>query len=569
MPEMPLAGLDDAVQVVEVSKEEINLATEIMQSFVKTSKGFRMYLPNNPLLIRFIEDLKSKLGKHLSLYGDYRLDIDQFELFYKGKSVYQNRDPKESMAFKMYSDGIRFLILSEGIEEYEVCEFLEIVGKDRPGDVDDDIVTLLWEKNLPHVTHILAEDFLEFDAAASGMHSPTSQQEKIRGIYQSMSTTNVAPTPFLIPQKILTLTEEEADWLKKAREAEEIRKPLDEVIQILTSILIGEKDPEMFGDFFGIMVKLTQDLAHAGEIRYAFSLLKFLGKLGYSDKIPPVSGTVIADGIAAIFSERTLQELVRMLDTSEVFTPEELLEILHIFGKPSLGRMCQMLGLVEKMKVRKVILQALIEIGKDTPEAFYPFLSDPKWYVVRNMVFILTRIGTGAALDQVVGAISHKEIAVRREVLTYLEKMPDPKAKTYLLKFLRDDSSAIRIKALQILASSRCSFALKPIIAISASDQFAEKEMVEKKAVYEAMGELGSDQMIPLFREMLMKKFWFNKAREKESVLCAVAGLMKIRSVAAVSLLQEAHGAKSDEIKDLVSQALEAMPGGAKDSAGA
>ena len=254
-----------------------------------------------------------------------------------------------------------------------------------------------------------------------------------------------------------------------------------------------------------------------------------------------------------------MEVLVRMIDTTEVFTPEELLELLHIFGKPSLGRMCQMLGLVEKMKMRKVVLQALMEIGKDSPQAFYPFLADSKWYVVRNMVFILTRLSDSTALEQVVGVISHRELAVRREVLTYLEKMSDPKAKTYLLKFLRDDSSAIRIKALQILASNRCSFALKPIIALSASDQFAEKEMPEKRAVFEAIGELGQDQTIPMFREMLTRKFWFNKAKEKESVQLAVAGLMKVRTVAAIKLLEEVMNAKSDDIRELVRLALDAL----------
>ena len=40
---------------------------------------------------------------------------------------------------------------------------------------------------------------------------------------------------------------------------------------------------------------------------------------------------------------------------------------------------------------------------------------------------------------------------------------PDPKAKPYLLKFLRDESSALRIKALQLLARERQLFALKSV----------------------------------------------------------------------------------------------------------
>lgn len=558
MSEEIVAGSSEAAETAEVSREELALAAEVMQCLVKTSKGFRMYLPNNPLLARFVQELNAKMGKHLSLYGDYKLDVDQFELRYKGKTVYGNTDPKESMAFKIYSDGIRYLIFSEGVEESELCEFLEIVGKDRPNDLDDDIVTLLWEKNLPHLTYILAEDCLEFDGAGTQI-STESQQERISGIYQSISSTNTPSPPLIIPQKILTLTEEETEWLRKAREAEDRRKSLDEVIQIISAILIGEKDPELFSEFVEILAKLAEGLAYAGDMKYTLSLVRFLGNLAKNEHLSPQRREMLARSKGVIFSERNVKVLARIADSTEQLAPEELLELLHLFGKPLLGRICELLALVEKMKMRKVILQALIEIGRGSPEAFFPFLSDPRWYVARNMIFILTRIGTPIALERIVGLISHKDPRVRREVLNYLEKSPDPKAKTYLLKFLRDESDAVRIRALQVLAGSGCTFALKSVVAIATSEQFAEKEMAEKKAVFEAMGELGADQMLPMFREMLMKKYWFNKAREKESVICAVSGLMKVRGEAAVRMLEEARAVKGDELREIITQAIATM----------
>src|SRR3989337_187455 len=183
------------------------------------------------------------MGSHLAKYSELKLDIDQFELRYKGKTVYENRDPKDSLAFKIYSDGIRSLIFSEGMEDKEISDFLEIVGKDRPSDIDDDIVTLLWMKDLPHVTYILAEDYLEFDTSHAGPTAPTSQQENIKGLYKAIPTlSEVVPTPMLIPQNILSLNEDEISWLKKAKELDEKRNPLDEVVQILFSILSVEKD---------------------------------------------------------------------------------------------------------------------------------------------------------------------------------------------------------------------------------------------------------------------------------------------------------------------------------------
>src|SRR4030066_265750 len=200
----------------EVSKEEVASAAEVMLSVVKTSKAFRMYLANNPLLHRFLDDLMARLTSHIGKYGELKLDIDQFELKCKGKTVYESRDPKESLAFKMYSDGIRSLIFSEGIEGKEVTDFLEIIGKDRPSEVDDEI-----------------------------------------------------------------------EWLKTAKELDEGRNALDEVVQVLFSILSVEKDFTVFGEFIDITVNLIGNLLHSGDIMYAVSLISFLRELSQNEKLSP------------------------------------------------------------------------------------------------------------------------------------------------------------------------------------------------------------------------------------------------------------------------------------------
>jgi HEAT repeats len=554
-----LAGSNETVEAPEVSKEELASATEVMLSLVKASKGLKMYLPNSPLVAKFIEELTGRMGRHLSQYGDFKLDIDQFELRYRGKPVYENREPKESVAFKMYFDGIRYLIFSEGIEEHELCDFLDIIGKERPGDADDDIVTLLWERNLSHVTYILAEDFLEFNVAGGTIAPPQSQQEKIGGMYKTISVSTPPPPISLIPQNILLLTEEETEWLKKAREADEKRRPLDEVIQIVTSILVGEKDLEIFREFLDIMVKLVDDLFKSDEIRYALNLTKFMGSLAKNEQIPSAKRELLGEAVITLFSPEAAEAMARSIDKTDRVKPDELLEFLHLFGKQSITRICDLLGLVENMMMRKVIIQVLVEIGRDVPEVFVPYLSDQRWYIVRNITHILARIGDPRTLEAVASIISHKEPRVRREALNYLERIPDQRAKTYILKFLRDGSSALRIRGLQVLARTRSHFALKPILALATSEQFHDREIDEKKAVFEALGELGGDQMLPMFREMIMKKYWFNKTKEKETAFCAVAGLIKIRSAGALRLLEDARSIKSVESREIITQALETL----------
>ncbi|HBG05218.1 MAG: hypothetical protein A2075_05950 [Geobacteraceae bacterium GWC2_58_44] len=542
------------------SRMEIASANDVILAMVRTAKGLRIYLPNNPVLIRFVEELNAKMLAHMARFGHFKLEVERFALRYRGTDVYRNDDPKESLPFRLYADGIRALIFSAGLEPQELTLFLEIAGFERPSRHDDDIVTQLWEQNLPHVDYLLEEDFVEAGRAEEQPFT-VSQQDAVSRISAFIAQSSPLP-PRVIPKHQLMLTGAEANWLDKAKQAEALRHPVDDVINIVSAILAGAKEPGTFDDFLDIVAKLTVDMFLAGDIVRALRLLRFLNQLMNLGSISLHQRRQIAAVLAGILSESTVQVLQQTIDSDDSVSHQDLKELLQILGLPSLGAMCELLGRVEKLKMRKVIIEVLVELGKDNPQVFAPFLSDPRWYLVRNVVLVLSLLGSPVALELIVGLITHREARIRREVLGFLERSADPKAKSYLLKYLRDESSALRIKALQILARERLPFALKPALALTMAEDFKGREIAEKKAVYEAIGELGSEGVLPLFREMLLKKSWFKKAEDKESAICAVAGLMKMRNAAALELLEEARKQRDVEIRGIVEQAIAALSAG-------
>lgn len=556
-----MSGAPNANQEADApSPEELASAADIVLTMVRTAKGLRMYLTNNPVLMKFVEELNAKMAGHLARFGEFKLEVQRFALSYKGAEVYENRDPRDSMAFRVYSDGICALLFLPGLEERELTVFLSVVGFERPSRQDDDIVTQLWEKGLPHIRCLLQEDYMEPDSEEEA-EAGVSQQEAISRIFASVARNPPPPQP-MIPKHLLMLTGEEADWLRKVKQAEELRDPLDDVINILSAVLAGVKEPELFKDFVDIMANLTGNMFLAGEIGHALRLVRFLDQLLHLGSIGPDQRQMVAGALAGILSEGSVQVLREALDSGESVSHQELRELLQILGLPALAAICDLLGRVEKLKMRKVIVEVLVELGRDDPKVFAPFLSDPRWYLVRNVVLVLSLMGTPVALEIIVGLISHKEARIRKEVLSFLERSSDAKAKTYILKFFRDESSALRIKALQILAREKQSFALKPALALTAAPDFKARDIAEKKAVYEAIGVLGSEQMLPLFREMLLKKHWFKKAPEKDSAICAVAGLSKMKNAAALQLLEEARKQRNPEIGGIIEQAIAAIGAG-------
>lgn len=550
--------IDNAGQETDIAgKEELASAQQLITAMVKTSRALRMYLPNNPVLIGFLEELSAKLTAHLARFGEFNLDVEPFALRYKGSDVYQNDDPKESISCRVYADGIRMLMFSPGVDSHELTAFLGIVGFER-STCDDDVVTRLWERNLPHISYLQEEDFIEAHLE-EGLTDAASQQQAISRIYQALPQ-QPAPPPRMIPKHLLMLTGAEERWLQQATRLEGRRSALDDVINILSAILAGVREPPIFWDFVGIMGNLAKNMFLAGEIGHALRLVRFMDQLLKQGGTLPEQRQLLCGALAGILDEATVHALQETLDGSETVSHEELVELLQIFGLPSLHAICELLACVQKLKLRKVIVEVLVDLGRENPAVFVPFLNDPRWYLVRNMVLVLSLLGTPVALQMIAGLISHKEQRVRREVLGFLERSGDLKAKSYLVKFLRDESGALRIRALQIMARERLRFALNPIMALIGAGDFQDKGLDEKKAVYEALGELGGEQVLPVFRDMLLKRYWFHKAGEKEAVTLAVAGLLKMRGSAGVRLLEEAlDQKKSPEARLLLEQALAAV----------
>lgn len=543
-------------------REEVASASDVVQAMIRTAKGLRMYLPNNPVLIKFAGDLSAKMALHTARFGELRLDVERFALRCRGVDLYQNQDVKESIAFRLYADGVRTLLFAQGIRQHELLDFLDLIALERPGQQDeDDIVTQLWEKSLPHIDYLLEEDLL--NVRAREPVEEVSQQESLSRIYRFIAENSPLP-PRVASRQLLVPTDDEAEWLRRAMLEEEQANPLADVIAILSAVLVGGREPSLFHDFSAIMAKLAGDMLLLGEISQALQLIRFLDTLQGDPAVGPEQQQRVRELLPGILSEGAVQVLQQVIDSSDRVAHKELRELLLIFGVPSLASIAELLGRVEKLKMRKVIIEVMVELGRDDPEVFAPFLADPRWYLVRNIVLILALVGSPEALKMIIGLISHREARIRKEVLGYLERASDPKAKAYILKFLRDESSGLRIKALQLLARERQLFALKPIIALTTGEDFKSKVLAEKKAVYQAIGELGGEATLPIFQEMLLKRSWFNKTVDRETALCAVAGLQKMKGAAALTLLKEARKQQSAEIRGIIDQAISVLEGAAE-----
>jgi len=172
-------SIEDKVDLFEEKAIEgkVKSTRGLIQTFLQTLKAFRLYEANHPILSKFLERVRKDFDQYFDEFDSFSLQIGEHRLYYQGNVVYENQDVKESLAFVFFKDGIRELQFSKGLEFREIMDFLNIVRKsDFLNRMEDDLVTLLWEKDFSHITFTTVDEFLE----GSGIFVPTTEEDLIK-----------------------------------------------------------------------------------------------------------------------------------------------------------------------------------------------------------------------------------------------------------------------------------------------------------------------------------------------------------------------------------------------------
>lgn len=567
------APMDDTEPVEEgeaYDKEEVKSAKEIVQFLTKTTKTLQIYLPNNPIHQKFINELSEKLELHLSEHGPLRLRIKQFELFCSGQPVYENPNRMESLAFKLFIDGLRELSFHPGIEKEELITFLEVIGKRGEGDnVDDDIVTLFWEKHLVHVKYIVVDE-LQGDYRAEEckeMQPVPTNPNQLREMFHQEAAPQAleAPKRVEIPSlHIFKLTDEEIRRIKAEVRGEEDLDMVAELEGILFDILRIERDPVLFGEILGIIDNIFESLLLQGDFPHARAVLEF-----FQEMIDPSMGLPqplidqIQKAKIQAGNPKRIGMFENVLNECEPNRLEEFSSLMAFFDQQIVPSLVELLGAVDKMKVRRVICEILIRLGGRQIDFLIAKLEDDRWYLVRNLIYVVGKIGDPKALKSFPRLLQHKDPKIRKEVLHALDMIESPKTNDLLAKVLSDPDLSNRLFAVRALAKRKAQEGLEPLMDLLPSKEFDGKELHEKKEIFDAIAKIGGDKVVPRLRRLLEVKWsLFKNARVEEMGLCAAFALQRIGSPPAVEALREGSGSKSKPISEACVKALELLGAG-------
>jgi HEAT repeat protein len=556
--------------------EAVDLAKDLINTFVKTIKAFRLYPPENPTLVGFIDQVYRKFQLFLNRYHYFILKIEENKLSFRGVTLYENPDLKTSLAFQLYKDGLRELRFMEGLEEGEVDGLIDIMKRsDSINKMEDDLVTLMWEKDFIHISYLATDEYLEempaiipanieqFRANLTFEPPPQSEMgdigEETDGTevdyYEIMKRVESSPLVG-VDRSVYFLTPDELEGLRKEVESETAPSFVFSVIDILFEILALEKSPQPYQETTGILQKLLDALITLGEFQKASELLTRVNIILNTYELKDWQVDAIRQLSDKAGEPQRIEKIGKILDKGEEIRLEEISNYLTLLKPNSIQPLIKVLGELNNSRARRMLCEVLIEIGKGNMELIIPFIDDHRWFLVRNIAYILGRMGKESALPTIQKALNHEEARVRREAIQALGIIGSSKAFDLLGKALNDQDDRNRSMVALNLARVGKKASLPALLEVVQAKDFSKRDSAEIKAFFDAIGMVGSNDAIKPLEKLLEQKSWFGMGKKDEIRLRAASALALIGTAEARSILEAGRNAKDENIRQACLQAM-------------
>jgi len=598
----PQAPRDSTDTVEGLSPQEAALARAASAwagRLARTLKTCRLYDRGNPTVARFREELAAALTELLQEHGALALRFSSTDVLWREVSLYPARSREDNLGLPFYRDGIRALTFVPGVEPREVDVLVDAllrVTNRTAGDAD--LVTLLWDAELAHVN----VDYVSTDANVEELDSDEAGGEEGgsgggrlmpwpgAGAAAGASGAGSGPAAGSAPgasgarsaaqpgaQPAATGEEPRSDdWTSSdiVGHAEVALGQLEEQAPVELARLRDEyeteggagllagalalvrecldsgatdEDREQLGRF---IARLLQEAMAAGawsEARHAAQLLRAC--TGGEDLLAGLLADLCKPD-SAITSD-----IVRDVDHQGVRGVQDFLAFAQELGPPAVDWLMHVIAESGQQRTRRMLTRTLAELCRQSPERLAPWLSDPRWYVVRNVVHTLGFVGGGAVAGLLKAVREHPEERVRREVVATLANVERWAARPVLLGMLEGAGTQIFCAVLHLLSSARDPEVAQILLRYLLAEGFGERPPEERRAICSALGSVGDDGVLPQLEAELHRSQWLSAGREahRQAIARCVA---RIGTPAARGVLEQGARCRVAGVRSACEDAL-------------
>jgi HEAT repeat protein len=592
-----LAGQDAAVDAT-------------MKALAKLVNGRKIYAANNPRLEQFRQEFETALRRFFEFEDELVLGVDQFEMRWNDRVVYENVRREESLAFILFKDGIGELTVlpkAVGAETDTLIGILSDQLHNLAGD--DDIVTRFWNSDFEHIRYRVLDDYLvnEFGAGKTGSEGggqsdETSDHPELLPSLEDKGRVIIQHADSLVSidtmlREMVARHYHDADEREKEAQYQRMLRasftiPAEE-IALYTAEFERERDEDGVVAFVEAIFVFMLFTDNPSGVRDVASIIERFVEFAVSERNPPTlqrlthlirefeSRDDLPDAVRAFCAKVRAQVASPALAASfldQLTAADAHADVILAFaaevGPGIADALVRTLHRLEAGPLHRRICDTLMAVARErTPAVLERFDVDhPE--VALDAVYIARTIGVPALSPRLRQLAFYPDPRVKLEMLSWVIERTDADSTEILLASLNDPDKRVRLKVLDALVERPQPRVREVLAEIAFGKDLAERAPDEQDTIFRALGHVGDASTVAQLRTLVeRRKLGLGKGTEPK--LLALRALEKIRDSAALELVarlaedpSEAVRLRAQRTKETLAASLAspASPKGAKQS---
>ena len=542
--------------------EDIKSAKEIIQALLRAKKTIRMYPENNPIYKRTIEDTFSRFTDFFAYRDELEMKLKQNEIFFNAEQIYCNPEKDDNLALFFFKDGLRELTFRKGLSASELEEFIKIIALDFDREaLDDDIVTLLWEKDFQNIKYLADEAFLmedeeyESKVTAEVKQKAPPSDEVLKAYASAFEAEDVRDIA------IINLTDKDLQLLVKEMEKDLLDKSA-KIYEILFEMLFQAESAAEYDDVHRMIKEVFLYCLRRKDLKIVVEILKKTKDLMESPTTPENVKRQMKLLLSSISSEESIKSVGEIFDSDAEIDENVLNEYTEFLDRNAIVPLISILGELESIHGRKIVINILITLGRKDIQTVAKGLQDHRWYVVRNIIYVLRHIGDKKAVEYLLNTAKHTDERVRKEAIKALGELKSPLALQTLRDCLGDPDPSIRKSAVKALGNIGSETAKRLILERVSAKDFHDKGLDEKREFFEVLAHWNDAEITDFMTRTLRKRSLFRRTKIDEYRACAAHALGLMGSKDSLPALDKLKDSKNKLLKEYVNAAIKKIEHG-------
>jgi hypothetical protein len=383
------------------------------------ARTLSLYDVRNDTVRRAIEGLVAGLGAVLAKERRLRLVIRPFEIAWQGHRVYLDTDLERSLAFRLYRDGVRALVVRAGVDASELARFLAILTPRQAGlrRHEDDLVTLLWDAGLRFV-EVVAVDSLRpgvgtAEAEPGGLVEPRPYLPEDADLPWSGPTAGAPPEWLEVdPARLARLVREE--------------EPVEQGLRLLVALTSALEDPKermRFAEVKGLAEELRDTLLSAERLPQMLSFVHQLRRLARGAvSWDPDRHSQAVEVIRSCGDDRAVRRLIHSVPEGETEVRPEMVGLLDLVCPDPITAVTVALVGEDRAAARAVARQLVEHYGKRYGVAIRQQFGEARGRAAADLLRTLTHLEGEATPEFLARQCAHPDAEVREEAFWHLER---------------------------------------------------------------------------------------------------------------------------------------------------